>query len=85
MLLLNDFSSAHFKFYDSNIVYGDSLIFDGNNLRTNYMGIVGRGSDRPYDCIIIDEIDNILIGNLKNTTELLDKFNGNKFLEYINL
>ena len=35
--------------------------------------------------IIIDEIDDIFLNNLKNnTTELLDNFHGYKFLEYIN-
>ena len=49
------------------------------------MGILGRGIKRKFDCIIIDEIDNIALDNLKNTTELLDSFHGYKFLEYIYL
>ena len=44
------------------------------------MGIVGRGSNRPYDCIIIEEIDNIYIDILKNIAELFIY----KVLEYIN-
>lgn len=40
---------------------------------------------RNYDCIIIDEIDNITIDNIKNRTEILDNFPGYKFLEYFYL
>lgn len=75
----------NFKCYDSDIVYGDSLSLEGDILRTNFMGIVGRGNRRTFDCIIIDEIDNICIDNIKNTTELLDNFHGYKFLEYVYL
>ena len=82
---LNESSLENFKCYDANIVYGDSLSLEGDILRTNFMGIVGRGNNRSYDCIIIDEIDNICIDNIKNTTELLDNFHGYKFLEYIYL
>ena len=71
--------------YSADIVYGDTLSFEGDILRTNFMGMVGRGNKRPFDCIIIDEIDNICIDNIKNITELLDDFHGYKFLEYIYL
>ena len=71
--------------YKQDIVYGDALSFEGDILRTNFMGIKGRGIKRKFDCIIIDEIDNIALDNLKNTTELLDSFHGYKFLEYIYL
>ena len=71
--------------YKADIVYGDALSFEGDILRTTFMGIKGRGDIRKFDCIIIDEIDNIALDNLKNTTELLDCFHGYKFLEYIYL
>ena len=82
---LNDSNLKNFKCYDADIVYGDTLSLEGDILRSNFMGIVGRGNKRPFDCIIIDEIDNICIDNIKNTTELLDNFHGYKFLEYIYL
>lgn len=75
----------NFKCYDADIVYGDTLSLEADILRTNFMGVVGRGKKRPFDCIIIDEIDNICLDNIKNTTELLDDFHGYKFLEYIYL
>jgi preprotein translocase subunit SecA len=74
-----------FRCYKADIVYGDPLSFEGDILRTNFMGLVGRGRNRSFDCIIIDEIDNICIDNIKNITELLDNFHGYKFLEYVYL
>ena len=74
-----------FGCYKADIVYGDPLSFEGDILRTNFMGLVGRGKKRNFDCIIIDEIDNICIDNIKNITELLDNFHGYKFLEYVYL
>ena len=74
-----------FDCYNKDIVYGDSLSFESDILRTEFMGIIGRGKKRNFDCIIIDEIDNICIDNIKNITELLDNFHGYKFLEYVYL
>ena len=74
-----------FDCYNKDIVYGDCLSFESDILRTEFMGIIGRGKIRNFDCIIIDEIDNICIDNIKNITELLDNFHGYKFLEYIYL
>ena len=66
--------------YTADILYGDTLSFEGDILRTNFMEMVGRGKRRTYDCLIIDEIDNICIDNIKNITELLDDFHGYRFL-----
>ncbi len=79
------FSDSCYKCYKSSIVYGDALSFEGDLLRSSFLGIKGRGEERKFECIIIDEIDNIALDNLKNTTELLDSFHGYKFLEYIYL
>ena len=79
------FTQEPYDCYKADIVYGDALSFEGDFLRTYFMGIRGRGLERKFDCIIIDEIDNIAIDNLKNTTELLDSFHGYKFLEYVYL
>lgn len=49
------------------------------------MEIVGRGKRRPYDCLIIDEIDNICIDNLRNIVEQIDNFPGFGFLEFLYL
>lgn len=69
--------------YSADIVYGDCLNFEADILRSNFLGAPGRKADRNFDCIIIDEIDNICIDNIKNLTELLDDFPGYKLMEYI--
>ena len=49
------------------------------------MGLKGRGVKRKFESIIIDEIDNNALDNLKNTIELIGSFHGYKFGEYIYL
>ena len=82
---LNLFTTDNYKYYDSVIVYLDALSFEGDFLRTSFMGLKGRGVKRKFESIIIDEIDNIALDNLKNTTELIGSFHGYKFGEYIYL
>ena len=79
-----DFVDKKFECYKADIIYGDSLNLIGDVLRTEFMGQKGRGN-RPFDYIIIDEIDNICIDNLRNTIELIDNFPGYKYLEYLYL
>ena len=79
-----DGKNNNFNFYNANICYGDSLSFEGDILRSQFLKEVGRG-DRPFDCIIVDEIDNLCIDNLRNQTELLDNFPGYKFLDFFYL
>ena len=73
-----------FECYKADIVYGDGPNFIGDILRSEFMGKKGRGN-RPFDYIIIDEIDNICIDNLRNVVELIDNFPGYKYLEYLYL
>jgi preprotein translocase subunit SecA len=68
--------------YKEDIVYGDGLSLIGDILRSEFLGKRGRGN-RPFDYIIIDEIDNICIDNLRNIVELVDNFPGFKYLEYL--
>ena len=69
-------------YYKADICYGDELSFEGDILRSEFLGLTGRGDKRGFDCIIIDEIDNICLDNIKNMTELVDNFKGYKYLEY---
>ena len=73
-----------FECYKADIVYGDGVSLIGDILRSDFMGKKGRGN-RPFDYIIIDEIDNICIDNLRNIVELVDNFPGFKYLEYLYL
>ena len=69
-----------FECYKADIVYGDGMSLIGDILRSNFIGKKGRGN-RPFHYIIIDEIDNICIDNLRNIVELIDNFPGFKYLE----
>ena len=72
------------KCYNADIIYGDILNLIGDILRTEFLKKKGRGN-RPFDYIIIDEIDNICIDNLRNNVELIDNFPGYKYLEFVYL
>lgn len=80
----NNDEENQFECYKADIVYGDGTNLIGDILRSEFMGKKGRGN-RPFDYIIIDEIDNICIDNLRNIVELIDNFPGYKYLEYIYL
>ena len=62
-----------FECYKADIVYGDGISLIGDILRSKFLGKKGRGN-RGFDYIIIDEIDNICIDNLRNIVELIDNF-----------
>ena len=74
-------NEGSYNCYNADICYGDSLSFEGDILRSEFMGIKGRGK-RAFECIIIDEIDNICLDNIKNITEIIDNFKGYKYLEF---
>ena len=78
------FEDKKFECYNVDIIYGDSTNLIGDVLRSEFMGKKGRGN-RSFDYIIIDEIDNICIDNLRNVVELIDNFPGYKYLEYLYL
>lgn len=78
------YKESMFECYKADIVYGDGISLIGDILRSEFMGKKGRGN-RPFDYIIIDEIDNICIDNLNNIVELIDNFPGFKYLEYLYL
>ena len=78
----NNESNDIYSYYKADICYGDELSFEGDILRSEFLGLKGRGDKRGFDCIIIDEIDNICLDQIKNMTELVDNFKGYKYLEY---
>jgi len=80
-----DYKNECYEFYNADICYGDTLNFESDILRTDFMALIGRGNKRGFDCIIIDEIDNLCLDNIKNRTELIDTFKGYKYLDYLHL
>ena len=72
------------KPYQTDILYGTFLEFEGDYLREiiDYMNI---RKGRPFDVIIIDEVDNLFIDNILGSTELTNSSLGFKFLILIYL
>ena len=67
------------NFHKYNIVYGDSLCFEGDILRSLFdKNLNGSNSKYPrgQQCIIIDEVDNICVDNLSAATQLVSDFGG---------
>jgi len=64
-------------FHKYNIVYGDSLSFEGDLLRTLFREAPYKFKfKRGHQCIIIDEVDNMCLDNLSAATQLVTGFGG---------
>ena len=61
--------------YFKNIVYGDTTNFEAAILREEFKEKDVR-SERPFDCIIVDEVDSISLDNIITMTQLTDNFPG---------
>ena len=61
--------------YSENIVYGDTQNFEAAILREEFKEKKIR-NNRPFDCIIIDEVDSISLDNIITMTQLTDNFPG---------
>ena len=61
--------------YASNIVYGDTQNFEAGILREEFKEKEIR-KNRPFDCVIIDEVDSISLDNIITMTQLTDSFPG---------
>ena len=55
--------------YGADIVYGTPSSFSADILRTKFMGMDIR-RERPFDIVIVDEVDNMLYDALKHSTQL---------------
>lgn len=65
--------------YKSDILYGTFFEFEGDYLREIIKERNIR-NNRPYEVIIIDEVDNLFIDNILSSTRLSDSSKGFKFL-----
>ncbi len=61
--------------YGKNIVYGDTQNFQAGILREEFKEKNVR-FNRPFDCIIVDEVDSISLDNIITMTQLTDNFPG---------
>ena len=65
--------------YTRHIVYGSISDFSGDILRQDFKGNMSRKS-RPFDVLIVDEVDNILLDNMQRMTYLAEPAPGMEFL-----
>ena len=65
--------------YSTDILYGTFFEFEGDCLREMTSKNKIR-EDRPYDVIIVDEVDNLFIDNILGSTRLTNSSRGFKFL-----
>ena len=64
-------------FHKYNIVYGDTLSFEGDLLRKLFREDPNKSNfQRGHQCIIIDEVDSTCIDNLSSATQLVSGFGG---------
>ena len=61
--------------YGKHIVYGDTQNFQAGILREEFKEKNVR-FNRPFDCIIVDEVDSISLDNIITMTQLTDNFPG---------
>lgn len=61
--------------YTKDIVYGDTQNFEAGILREEFKEKDIR-KNRPFDCVIIDEVDSISLDNIITMTQLTDNFPG---------
>ena len=70
--------------YDRIIVYGDTLNFEGAILKEEFKEEKIR-HNRPFDCVIVDEVDSISLDNIISMTQLTDNFPGRSCYQYFYL
>ena len=73
--------------YEKNIVYGDTLMFEGDILQVEFsknpMSERAKNIKRGFRCIIIDEVDSMCIDNLGSSTRLSSSFPTYKYLKIL--
>ena len=67
--------------YSNNIVYGDTQNFEAGILREEFKEKEVR-KNRPFDCVIIDEVDSISLDNIITMTQLTENFPGRSCFFY---
>ncbi|KAG5679169.1 hypothetical protein PVAND_008759 [Polypedilum vanderplanki] len=68
--------------YKADVVYGTMGNFQGDYLRHGFENLNTRGN-RGFGCIILDEVDSILLDNGGHITKLATPFPGMDFIKYV--
>ena len=67
--------------YTKDIVYGDTTNFEAGILRDEFKEKNMR-KNRPFNCVIIDEVDSISLDNIITMTQLTDNFPGRSCFQF---
>ena len=67
--------------YDRDIVYGDTQNFEAGILKEEFKEEKIR-HNRPFHCVIVDEVDSISLDNIITMTQLTDNFPGRSCFYY---
>ena len=68
--------------YDGDIVYGDVANFQYDVLRHEYKGYGTRGK-RVFECVIVDEVDSMLIDDSGKIAMLASHLPGSEYIEFL--
>ncbi|MCE2731530.1 MAG: hypothetical protein LW599_05555, partial [Rickettsiaceae bacterium] len=68
--------------YDGDIVYGDVANFQYDVLRHEYKGYGTRGQ-RVFECVIVDEVDSMLIDESGKIAMLASHLPGSEYIEFL--
>lgn len=71
------------KSYNENIIYGDTLSFEGDIIKMDFHGYFSRNPEREFRCLIIDEADSTGLDNLGSSTRLSAPFPSYDYLNIL--
>ena len=71
------------KSYNENIIYGDTLSFEGDIIKMDFHGYFARNPEREFRCLIIDEADSTGLDNLGSSTRLSAPFPSYDYLNIL--
>ena len=79
----HNFVSCKKEIYKKDIVYGDTGSFEGDIVRDMEGGVAGKltRGDRAQECLILDEVDSMLLDERGKSTMLAKHISGMEYLE----
>nr|CAH7769926.1 unnamed protein product [Callosobruchus chinensis] len=77
-----NYKSGARQCYSADIVYGSINNFQFDHLKHSFLGLSTRGA-RPFDKIILDEVDSMIIDNASHIAKLSNPMPGMESLKYV--
>ncbi|CAH2001951.1 unnamed protein product [Acanthoscelides obtectus] len=78
----DSYESGARKCYEADVVYGSINNFQFDFLKDSFLGLNTRGG-RPFDKIILDEVDSMIIDNASHIAKLSNPLPGMESLRYV--